>query len=285
MKRFFAALFVALLLVLCLYLLCKPADLPTSDLASPSQEVRDAAAKVLRAKAKPTWKIKWFFFTSHIKKGEAEKDILELLHSCKFNTEPEAGMGGLGEYREYRLDDYWLLGCVFNNNDYKRLFLEEWKLKSRWRDVFIKPPTNFSGVWITYYANGQKSTESNYKGGSRSGEFIGFDPNGSKRSVWHYDNGVAQGLYTQYFPSGQIQVQCQYSNAVRVGDRVLYYENGSKRSSEHYDNGKRNSSRTVYFPSGKIESQRQYSNDLRVGFEVHYNEDGTTNSVRDFSKP
>ncbi len=220
MKRFFPVLLV-------LILGCKPAVSPTTDLASPSQKARDAAAKALRANAKPPWKIKWFFFTSRIKTGETETNILELLRSYKLKTQPEAGMGGLGEYYEYRLDDYWLLGCEFNNNDYKRLILEKWKLVSRWRDVFILPPTNFSGVWITYYVNGQKSSESNYQDGNRSGEFMSFYPDGSKSSVRHYDHGVAQGLYTQYFPSGRIQYQVQYSNNVRGEIGIWYNEDGT----------------------------------------------------------
>jgi hypothetical protein len=55
MKRLFPVLLV-------LILGCKPAANPVSDLASPSQETRDAAAIVLRATAKPPPKIKWFFF-------------------------------------------------------------------------------------------------------------------------------------------------------------------------------------------------------------------------------
>jgi hypothetical protein len=285
MKRLFAASFVVLFAGLCLYLLCKPAPLPTSDLASPSQDVRDAAAKVLRANAKPPRKIKWIFFTYHIKAGETETNILELLRSYKLSTQREAGMGGLSDYWEYRLDDYWLLGCEFNNNDYTRKILERWKLIPRWRDYYILPPTNFNGIWVTYYANGQKSSEANYINGYRSGEFMNFSPSGSTNSVWHYDHGKANGLWTQYFPSGRIEIQCLYSNQLRVGDMVWYYEDGAKRSILHYDNGRKNGLWTVYFPSGKIESQGCYSNDKKIGIEVHYNEDGSTNRVIDNSKP
>ena len=81
MKRILTAFAIALavLLSLFLYQIDKPDNLPTSDLASPSQEIRDAAAKVLRATAKPPSKIKWFFFTCHLKKGETETNIFELL--------------------------------------------------------------------------------------------------------------------------------------------------------------------------------------------------------------
>ncbi|HXR48185.1 MAG TPA: hypothetical protein VN784_12175 [Candidatus Limnocylindrales bacterium] len=220
MKRFFAVLLI-------LISGCKPATAPTADLASPSQATRDATAKILRATAKPPSKLKWFFFTCHIRNGEDETNILALLRSYKLSAQPETGFGGIGEYREYRLDDYWLLGCEFNNNDIHARPLTGWKLVSRWRDYFMLPATNFSGVWITYYANGQKSSEANYTNGSRSGEFTSFYPNGSKSQVWHYENWKANGLYTQYFPSGQIQYQVQYSNNVRVGFGVWYNKDGS----------------------------------------------------------
>lgn len=219
---------------------CKPAHSPVSDLASPSQETRDAAAKILRATAKPPSKIKWFFFTCHIRNGEDETNILALLRSYKLSAQPESGFGGIGEYMEYRLDDNWLLGCAFDNNDIHARPLTRWKLVSRWRDGYIRPPTNFSGIWITYYANGQKSLEGNYTNGSRSGECTCFYPNGSKSQVWHYDHWVAQGLYTQYFPSGRIQYQVQYSNNVRVGIGVWYDKDGSTNHVTDYSKPRTN---------------------------------------------
>jgi hypothetical protein len=287
MKRFLTAFVIvlAVLLSLLLHQIYKPDNVPTSDLASPSQEKRDAAAKMLRVTAKPSSKFKWVLRTAFIRAGETQTNIFDFLRAYNLSTQPEAGMGGLGAYYEYRLDDYWLLGCEFNNIDYKNLILEKWKLIPRWRDIFFLPSTNFSGVWITYYANGQKSSEGNYKDGNRSGEFIDFYLDGSRSSVWHYENGKRNGLWTQYFPSGRIQIQCLLSNYLKIGDMVWYYENGLKQSITHYDNGEKNGPSTVYFPSGKIESQCQYSNYTKVGLEVKYNEDGTTNSVKDYSKP
>jgi len=100
MKRFFAILLVVISG-------CKPAPSPSADLASPSQEVRDAAAKMLRVTAKPPSKLKWFFFTRHVYKGERETDVLALLRSHHLNTQIEGGLGGGGiNYEEFRLDDY-----------------------------------------------------------------------------------------------------------------------------------------------------------------------------------
>jgi len=223
-KRFFPVLLI-------LILGCKPSANLTSDLASPSQETRDAAAKILRATAKPPSKIKWVLLTAKIRTGENRTNILELLRP--YNVTPQFGVGSLAYSEYYQLDDYWILACEYGADDNS---LIQWKLSSRWRPVLVWPSTNFSGVWINYFANGQKCTEGDYKDGIRSGEFTTFKPNGSKNSVWHYDRGRAEGLYTQYFPSGQIQYQVQYSNSVHVGIGVWYNEDGTTNHVIKYSN-------------------------------------------------
>lgn len=230
MKRMLTtfAILLAILLSLFLYQIYKPENPLTNDLASPSQEKRDAAAKILRVTAKPPSKLKWLFFTWHLKKGESQTNFLALLRSYNLSTQPETGISSIGAYMEYRLDDYWLLGCDFGDN--YGWFLGDWKFVSRWRAVAVWPVTNFTGVWINYYANGQKFTEGCYTNGSRSGEVIDFYPDGSKMSVWHYANGKANGLGTQYFPSGKIKYQCLYSNYEKIGTEVNYNEDGTTNS-------------------------------------------------------
>ena len=116
----------------------------------------------------------------------------------------------------------------------------QWKLISRWRDFYMPGPTNYNGVWITYYANGQKSSEVNYINGNRSGEFAEFGQDGSKNHVWLYDNGIRQGLYTQYFPSGRVQYQVQYSNNFRAGVGVWFNQDGSTNHVTDYSKPRTN---------------------------------------------
>lgn len=283
MKKFLTAfaIVLAILLSLFLYQVYKPENPLTKDLASPSQQTRDAAAKILRATAKPPSKLKWLFFTWHLKKGESQTNLFALLRSYNLSTQPEGGFSSIGAYWEYRLDDYWLLGCDFGDN--YGWFLGDWKLIPRWHDFYIRPATNFNGTWITYYANGQKSSEANYTNGILFGEFTDFYPDGLKSSVWYYENGERNGICMQYFPTGRVEFQCLYSNNAVIGNRVWYYTNGVTEIVEHYENGKWNGPKTIYFPSGKIKYQCLYSNYEKIGIEVNYNEDGTTNSIVDHS--
>ena len=280
------AILLAILLSLFLYEIYKPDNPLTADLASPSQETRDAAAKILRATAKPPSKLKWLYFSWHLKVGETEADIQNLLRSYNLSTDPTNGLGlvgGLIDNRAYRLDGYWLLHVMLTTDYPNEKTIVEWELVPRWHSFFVWPVTNFTGVWVTYYANGQEFTEDHFQNGQRDGECTTYEPEGWKSAVWNYKHGVADGLWTEYFPSGQIQAQCLYSNQIRVGDLVWYYTNGCAQIREHYDTEKRISSRTLYFPSGKIKTQWLFSNTVSDRIEINYNEDGTTNSVIDHS--
>jgi hypothetical protein len=232
-KRIFTAfaILLAVLLSLFLYVIYNPSNLPTKDLASPSQETRDAAAKILRATAKPPSKMKWLFFTLLIRKGESEADILELLKFYNLKPDPGFVVGSLAEFDEYYLDDYWMLECEYDS-DNKSLI--RWKLASRWRGYDVPWPTNFTGAWITYYANGQKFIEGNFANGKRSGEFVEFNPAGLTNFVCHFDNDKQNRQWTQYFPSGQIQYQVQYSNNVKVGNGIWYNKDGSTNHVSNY---------------------------------------------------
>ena len=268
-------------LVLGIFLLNKPSALPTSDLMSPSQEVRDAAAKVLRVKAKPSSKLKWALFSVRLKFCKTKSDVLELLKTYGVSTNPVGGVGSIAEYLDYQLDDYWVLTCGFDTNP-EHLFFN-WKLSPRWRSYFVRPSTNFTGIWINYFANGQKNSEEHLLNGQRHGEHTTYYPDGQKGSVWHYDNGKLNGMRASYFNDGQIQGQDFYSNQMRVGESVRFHTNGSLLWRENYINGQRNGPFIIYFPSGKIRTSIQYTNGEKVGFEITYNEDGTTNSVVDHS--
>jgi hypothetical protein len=232
-KRIFIAFAVllAVLLLLFLYLIYKPSNLPTVNLASPSQETRNATAKILRAIAKPPPKLKWLFFTLHIRKGESEEDILKLLKSYNIKPWPGVIVGSLAEFDEYYLDDYWILNCEYRSDDKS---LIEWKLSSGWRGYDVPWPTNFTGAWITYYANGQKFIEGNFTNGKRAGEFVEFNPAGLTNFVCFFDNDKQNRLWTQYFPSGQIQYQVQYSNNVKMGNGIWYNKDGSTNHISNY---------------------------------------------------
>jgi len=136
---------------------------PREDLASPSQETRNAAAAKQRTAFKPAPRSKFTSLVAKIKKPGMTKDkTLVLLKPYRPQTEG-AGASGGGETILYRIDDSWLLECGFSDRgDGKVLGV---RLVSSIRDVWVEPPSDFTGTWKTYLANGKVSHEMHYEHG------------------------------------------------------------------------------------------------------------------------
>src|ERR1035438_1246926 len=104
---------------------------------------------------------------------------------------PQESIASGGSYREsYRLDDAWVLTCWYRHTD--DVLLER-TLTSSLRYVWVAPPAHFTGVWITYYVNGKKSHEIQFRDGGYFGEFIAYNSDGSKSYIQHYDLTGADG--------------------------------------------------------------------------------------------
>jgi hypothetical protein len=223
MKRFFATLLV-------LSLGSKLLASPTSDLSSPSQETRDSAAKILRSSYIPSSRTNWDSLVASIKVGDNKTNVIEMLHRLNIKSGGSAGTGTY-ESRLFQLDDFWQLELASEGNRIVGCQLREQML-----DAWILPPTNFSGVWTTYWVNGQKSIEVHVKDGKYSGEFTGFSTNGSKGYVQHYDQGKANGKSIGFFPSGHIEYREQFKADVQIGPTIWYNEDGTTNHIQNLPN-------------------------------------------------
>jgi hypothetical protein len=220
-KSIFASLLV-------LSLVGKLVASPTSDLSSPSQETRDAAAKILRSTYSPSPRTNWDSLVASIKVGENKTNVIEMLRRLNIKCEGGAGTGTF-ESRLFRLDDLWILEL---SSEGDRIVGRE--LREQMRDAWVLPPTNFSGVWTTYWVNGQRSAEVHVKDGKYSGEFTGFSTNGSRAHVQQYDKHSIIGKETGFFPSGHISYQGQHETNASVGIWIWYNEDGSTNSIKDY---------------------------------------------------
>jgi hypothetical protein len=203
---------------------------PASDLSSPVQGVRDAAAQGLRASYTPPARTNWDAVFAAVTNGMTKTNLLKLLAPFKVEAQPGFGSGGShSEY--YRLDDAWVLVCWFHNEG-DTLFERE--LESNLKYVWVAPPPDFTGTWITYHVNGQKSHEIGYKAGKYHGQFIAYHPDGSKCVVQHYEHGVCEGADIGYYPSGRINYRGAYKAGKQVGTWVWYSESGTTNSIRNY---------------------------------------------------
>ena len=166
--------------------------------------------------------------------GTSKTNVFEMLRP--FNVTVEEGSGtGQGHTVGYRLDDAWLLRCSYRNRGH---LLDGTLIRSeliqRVRHVWVEPPTNFTGVWITYFANGQKAQEINYKDGRYSGEFIAYYSDGPKAYVQHYDRHAAEGPDTGFYRSGRTNYYGLYRTNKQVGTWTWYNEDGSIQSTRDF---------------------------------------------------
>lgn len=205
---------------------------PREDLASASQTTRDTAAAKLRTSFKPTPRAKLDALVAKIKKpGMTKQKTLALLKPYKPQTEG-GGAGGGGETILYRIDDSWIIECGFSTRGDGSVLAA--RLVASVRGVWVEPPKGFTGVWTTYYANGQRSNEITYKDGKYDGTFTSFHQDGSKATVQSYGPNGANGDDTGYHPNGKVAYRGSYKDGKQVGVWTWYDENGKVTSTKQY---------------------------------------------------
>jgi hypothetical protein len=203
---------------------------PAEDLSSPTQEVRDAAARILRSTYTAPSRTNWEAVVTSITNGMTKMKLLELL--SPYHVTPVGGLSSGGSYNQsYRLDDAWMLNCWFRD---EADIVVDRALTPYLRGVWVAPPTNFTGVWTVYFVNGQKSADFHCDAGKYHGECITYTPDGSKCVVQHYDHHVAEGADTGYFASGRTNYHGIYKGGKQVGIWIWYNEDGSVKSTKDY---------------------------------------------------
>ncbi len=166
-------------------------------LSNPDGETRAAAAAELRqliaaspdARTNDHGEEYWKKYFDSIPTGMKYSDFIKLLpdsaHCIMVNYSGRSGAA------LWRLDHYWLAHIYYKNRD---IVFKSPQLSQKAMEVWIKPPEDFTGTWVTWHVNGQKSNESDYKDGKRHGSFTAFHDNGQK-AYQHHHNGPATGWH------------------------------------------------------------------------------------------
>ena len=203
----------------------------TNDLASLDQATRDAAAKAARDSWVPPSRTNWDSLLAALTNGTPRTNVLELLRPLQATPEGGGGSGTVA-FQRYRLDDLWVLECRYHEKGNDPLFSRT--LLEQVRGVWILPPTNFSGIWTSYWINGQRENEIYCTNGRYQGTFTGFNSDGEKAYVQHFENGRLEGEDTGYFRSGRINYRGLYRDDKHVGIWVWFNEDGSTNSVRDY---------------------------------------------------
>jgi antitoxin component YwqK of YwqJK toxin-antitoxin module len=89
------------------------------------------------------------------------------------------------------------------------------------------------GLWVTYYANGNKRSEGRYERGKKQGPWVQYWPNGNKKSEGTFRDDRFGGQYTAYHENGNTQTHGVYNeftgtsaDGTKEGEWLHYEEDG-----------------------------------------------------------
>jgi uncharacterized protein len=116
-----------------------------------------------------------------------------------------------------------------------------------------------SGKVVTYYSNGNKSTEMEFADGTLTGPYKVYHPNGK---LYYYDEnivcGYSNGTITEYYPNGNPKSVIRYVLDEHIGPYKIYYEDGKIKEEGSFYLGFYNGPRKFYDTNGKLYLTLEY---------------------------
>ncbi len=195
---------------------------PLSDLSSPSQETRDAAASMLRMTYHPHTREQLAPLLRILKTGDRMNAVLERLQTIGAKQEKKKNDDGRTASFWYRLDSTWVLHVTFSAGA-----LFDTTLIEDVQHVWVAPNDEFTGTWTAYYVNGQRWQTVEYKDGLPDGKWTTFYPDGSVRMVQHFGKDGLEGEEIGYYKTGTIEHRGSYKAGSQTGTWTWYNEDGT----------------------------------------------------------
>ena len=92
------------------------------------------------------------------------------------------------------------------------------------------------GEHMEYHENGQLKIEGQYDDNSqRTGLWISYYEDGTKWSESYYVNGVQDGHSLTFFPNGQVRFVGEYKQGEKIGEWTFYDESGEVTNTEVFE--------------------------------------------------
>jgi len=195
---------------------------PLTDLRSPSQETRDAAAKTLSETYAPLTREQLAPLLKVLRIGDRMSSVLERLDSIGAKQEKKKNDDGRTASFWYRLDPTWVLQCTFSAGA-----LFDTTLIEDVQHVWVSPAEDFTGIWTAYYANGKPWQTVEYDDGAPAGKWTTFHSDGSLRMIQHFGKLGLEGEEIGYFRNGSVEHKGSYKDGTPVGTWIWYNEDGT----------------------------------------------------------
>jgi antitoxin component YwqK of YwqJK toxin-antitoxin module len=117
-----------------------------------------------------------------------------------------------------------------------------------------------TGVWKTYYPNGNLKSEITYVNNRPDGYAKLYYENGkvSEEGIWKVNKWVGQYLY--YHPNGNKAYDWQFNeNGKRTGEQKYYHANGQLQIKGDWLEGKENGVITEWDSNGNLKSEKMFA--------------------------
>lgn len=152
---------------------------------------------------------------------------VDQLFPAQEDAQVSIGMGMRAHSVKCRLSNYWEVTLNYDATD--KIAAPPTLHKSE-RNVWVPPAPDFSGQWTTYFVNGQKSSDIEYKDGEYNGLFVSYYANGKKCYEQHYVNGVAEGTDVGWHDNGQQSYAGRYVHGKQDGTWTWWNADGTKQN-------------------------------------------------------
>lgn len=104
---------------------------------------------------------------------------------------------------------------------------------------------------------------------------ITYWPNGKKRSETEYKDGKKNGKDIFWYDSGVKNIEAEYKDGKRTGKHIFWNRNGIKENETEYKNDKEDGKKTSWSESGIKSCEVEYKDGKMNGKETWWNENGT----------
>lgn len=131
--------------------------------------------------------------------------------------------------------------------------------------VEVSPPKSYTGVWRTWFSNGQIYSETPLLDGQPHGKVCVWQVDGLKQEERDYVRGQLDGKVIEYLGGGDVHSIRHYSKGKRHGAYVGYHLNGQKRCVVNWRNDERFGKHESWYGNGVKSTEGYFDGNISEG--------------------
>jgi antitoxin component YwqK of YwqJK toxin-antitoxin module len=130
------------------------------------------------------------------------------------------------------------------------------------------------GLWTSWYENGQKGADCEYKNGERDGHYTAWHENGHKQREGEYKDGEKEGLWTYWYSNGQMEFKAKFKDGRKEGRYTAWYANGQKEKEGRNNHGWPTGVWTHWYRHGQKEKEGKWGASCKTGVWTYWYANG-----------